>query len=52
MLRIRKPRNFSFVQFAVILTVGVFGGLYIYQPILLQHIKGDKKQVKAETTEK
>lgn len=43
MFRIRKPRNFSYFQIAFISAIGVFGGAYIYQPLLLKYIKGGDK---------
>lgn len=47
MLRIRKPRNFSFIQIAVVCAIGVLGGAYIYQPLLQKEIK-EKNQVEAK----
>lgn len=51
-MRIRKPRNFSFIQLAVVSAIGVFGGAYIYQPLLLKFINGEdprpKKEIKGE----
>lgn len=44
MLRIRKPRNFSFFQAALVCTLGVLGGAYIYQPILLKHLHDNKNK--------
>lgn len=43
MFRIRKSRNFSLLQLAVVCGIGIFGGAYIYQPLLLKYIKGGNK---------
>jgi hypothetical protein len=50
-MRIRKPRNFSFIQLAVVSAVGVFGGAYIYQPLILQFISGKDPGQKQEIQE-
>lgn len=41
MLRIRKPRNFSFIQLTVVCAIGFLGGVYIYKPLLVNYF-GDK----------
>lgn len=51
-MRIRKPRNFSFIQLAVVSVVGVFGGAYIYKPLLLQFINGEDPRAAKEKVKK
>lgn len=46
MFRIRKPRNFNFIQIAFISALGVFGGAYIYQPLIIKFVKGEKSEEK------
>jgi hypothetical protein len=48
-MRIRKPRGFSFAQLAFVTVVGVFGGAYIYQPLLLKYIKDREKSEEVGT---
>lgn len=48
MLRVRKPKGFTFIQLALVSALGVFGGAYIYQPLILDYINGKSKPVKTE----
>lgn len=51
MFRIKKPRNFSFIQLAFVCAVGVLGGAYIYQPLLQKEIKANKIDEQKPETE-
>jgi len=38
-MRIRKPRGLTTTQLMVATVIGVIGGLYIYQPLVLENRK-------------
>lgn len=49
MLRIRKPKGFTFIQLALVSALGVFGGAYIYKPLIIDYV--DKKNGKVTKTD-
>lgn len=52
MLRVRKPKGFTFFQLALVSALGVFGGAYIYQPLILDYINGTSSKDKPKTDNK
>jgi hypothetical protein len=52
MLRIKKPRNFSWSKLLLASLLGTAGGIYIYQPLLEEHFKKEKAPVKEEAAAK
>lgn len=42
MLRIRKPRGVTRGQLALVTILGVFGGVYIWKPLLVEYFMKTK----------
>jgi hypothetical protein len=49
-MRIRRPRNISTKQLFLVTILGVFSGIYIYQPYFLKNLKA-KEAVKPSSSE-
>lgn len=51
MMRIKKPRNFSWTNIIFISFLGVVSGLYIYQPLLSKYAKEQRELLNKEKEE-
>lgn len=50
-MRIRKPRNITGSQIVVATIIGILGGVYIWQPLLLRYRKQELSQKQTETVQ-
>jgi hypothetical protein len=45
---IPRPRGLSFPQLALVTVVGVLGGIYIWRPLIAEHLKKQQEEKKKE----